>query len=342
MVATLGELSGNSMRPSSTYAGDVSGGKTSRPDLSLLSDWCDKYIGTRPRQVLFRKGHLSVVVGLQMIDGRLVVVKMRPPDDRIAGCVAVQRHLFEHGFPCPQPLAGPWPLGDATATAEALVPGGSALESAADVHSQLAALLADLVRMAPSPSEVPSLEPPPPWVGWAHSEPGIWPRPDDLDLSLNDHPGPRWIDETAARIRDRLARVDAHPVVGHLDWESHNIRRLGDQSYLVDDWDSVGSLCEMAIAGAAATVYPSSHDGSVVGATIEQTDAFLRSYQRVRGASWRPEQEQVCWAAGLWVITYNAKKETLGGGKGYIRHLRVEVQDRLHRAGVSPAFLRAL
>jgi Ser/Thr protein kinase RdoA (MazF antagonist) len=286
-----------------------------------------------PERVLFQRGHLSVVLGIQMRDGRQVVVKLRPPDDRIAGCVAVQRHLYERGFPCPRPLAGPSPLKDLTATAEVLMPDGSPLRDAGDAHSRLAALLADLVRLAPAPSQVPSLEPTPPWVGWAHLRAGIWPLPDDLDLDLDDHPGPEWIDEAGARVRTRLTRVDAPRVVGHLDWESHNIRWLGDEPHVVDDWDSVGVLCEPAIVGATATVYPSSPDGRIIAATVEQTDAFLRSYERARGRTWSPEEEQVCWAAGLWVITYNAKKETLGGGTGYVDHLSVEVKERLDRAG---------
>ena len=311
-------------------------------DADLLRRWCDRWVGAEPARVLFRKGHLSVVVGLELRDGRQVVVKVRPPDDRIAGCVAVQRHLYERGFPCPRPVAGPSPLGGAMATAEALVPDGRALEEGAGAHPRLAALLADLVRLAPAPSRVPSLEPAPPWVGWAHCERGIWPRPDDLDVDLDDHPGPAWIDDTAARVRERLARVDAPLVVGHLDWEAHNIRWLDGAPYVVDDWDSVGVLCEPAIAGAAAAVYPSSGDGRVVAATVAQTDAFLRSYQLARGACWEPDEEQLCWAAGLWPLAFNAKKEivgrrtgkeTLGGSTGYADHLRCEAEERLRRAG---------
>src|SRR5258708_37215530 len=144
-------------------------------DPAPVRDWCARWLGAEPDRVLFRKGHLSAVVGLRLRDGRPVVLKVRPPAGRIAGCVAVQRHLFAHGFPCPEPLAGPAPLGDATATAEALVPGGRMLERAGDAHAALAALLADLVRLAPSPAGVPSLEPAPPWVGWAHGGPGTLP-----------------------------------------------------------------------------------------------------------------------------------------------------------------------
>jgi hypothetical protein len=303
-------------------------------DEAALHGWCVRWLGAAPADVLFRRGHLSVVFGLRLADGRQVVVKIRPAAERIAGCVAAQRYLFEAGFPCPRPLAGPAPLGDGSATAEELVPGGGALaEEAGDAHGLPAALLVDLVRLAPHPSVLPSLDPAPPWVGWAHGGPGIWPRPDDLDLDMNDHPGPPWIDETASRLRERLAVVDEPVVVGHLDWESHNIRWRGHTPLAVDDWDSVATMCEPAVAGAAATVYPSSPDGRIVAATVDQTGAFLDSYQRVRGTRWPPRVLEVCWAAGLWVLTYNAKKETLGGGGGYVAHLRREIEERLRRSG---------
>lgn len=311
-------------------------------DGALLRGWCTLWLGAEPEKVLFQKGHLSAVVGLRLRNGAQVVVKVRPSEGRIAGCVAVQRHLSERGFPCPRPLAGPAPLGNDVATAEALEAEGGYHERPGEAHGQLASLLAELVRLAPSPAQVPSLEPAPPWVGWAHGGRGLWPAPDDLDLDLNEHPGPAWIDDMAARLRQRLARDAAAPVVGHVDWESHNIRWLDGAPHVVDDWDSVAALPEPAIAGAAAAVYPASANGRVVAATIAETEAFLRAYQRARGP-WGPGDEQVCWTAGLWVMTYNAKKEivgrrtgrkTLGGWTGYAEHCKREARNRLGRAGL--------
>jgi hypothetical protein len=73
------------------------------PDDEFLAEWCDRYLGARPARVLFRAGHLSEVTGAELADGRQVVVKTRPADPRIAGCVAVQQHLARAGFPCPAP-----------------------------------------------------------------------------------------------------------------------------------------------------------------------------------------------------------------------------------------------
>ena len=97
------------------------------PDGEFLAEWCERYLGARPARVLFRAGHLSEVTGAELVDGRQVVVKTRPADPRIAGCVAVQQHLARSGFPCPAPLTAPVQVGGLTITAEVLLPGGSQL-----------------------------------------------------------------------------------------------------------------------------------------------------------------------------------------------------------------------
>jgi hypothetical protein len=81
------------------------------PDLgsAAVDDWCRRWLGAG--EVLFTAGHLARVVGVRLTDGREVVVKVRPAAGRLAGCTDVQRALWEAGFPCPRPLAGPRPAG---------------------------------------------------------------------------------------------------------------------------------------------------------------------------------------------------------------------------------------
>lgn len=290
-------------------------------------------MGAVPRRLMFERGHISRVIGAVLADGRLVVIKVRPFAARISGCIAVQRHLFSNGFPCPEPLAGPEPFGEDIATAEAYVHGGVALAANGRNAALFAGLLVDLMNKVPSLSAVPSLEPAPPWVGWNHDARGTWPHPDDLDIDLNEG-APLWIDSLGSRLRARLSGFTAPPCVGHVDWESHNIRWERTTPLVVDDWDSVAALYEHAIAGAASAVFPSSPDGQVVAATINQTQTFLDEYQAARGVHWSAEEQEICWAAGLWVVAYNAKKETLGGGSGYLSHLEHEASERMRRAGI--------
>jgi hypothetical protein len=159
----------------------------------------------------------------------------------------------------------------------------------------------------------------------------VWPAPDDLDHDLNGHAGPDWVDDTAARLRARLAETASSGVIGHIDWEAQNLDWDGGTPVLVHDWDSLAIRPEAAIAGAAAAVFPC-HGTTTVAATVEQTAAFLDAYREARSAAWTETDEQVAWSAGLWVLTFNAKKESLGGGTGYLAHLEPELPERLARA----------
>jgi hypothetical protein len=297
-----------------------------------LAVWCQRWLGAQPTSVLFAVAHLSSVTGLRLADGREVVVKVRPPAARIQACVDVQHHLWTVGFPCPEPLAGPHPLGPMTATVEAFVPGGTRLEPGADSIRLCAAALAELVHHAPSVASLPSLAPPPAWVFWDHDQPGTWPLPDDRDADLNSPPQPTWLDEVGHRVRHRLAQRQQPSVVGHSDWEAPNLRWIDRRLHVVHDWDSVVSRPEAAIAGVAAAVCPACSEPGV--ATLEECAVFLRAYEQARGQSWSVDERQVCWAAGLWISAYNAKKATLvGDGGAVLERLAQEAAARLRLAG---------
>ncbi len=162
-------------------------------DLTHLAQWCAEYLGSPPAGELFRSGYLSAVIGLRLADNREVVVKVRPDSPRIAACVEVQRRLFESGYPCPEPLTGATPFGDDIATAEAYVPGGAVLPSAGHSARPFAEAFARLVKLAPRPAEVPTLDPPPSWAAWNHAQDGLWPHPEDPEINLNKVAGPAWI-----------------------------------------------------------------------------------------------------------------------------------------------------
>lgn len=298
-----------------------------------LDDWCEQWLGARPTGILFRARHLSSVTGLRLADGRAVVVKTRPPAERIRGCVEVQRRLWRAGFPCPEPLVGPVGLGALVATAEAFVPGGTQLEPTADSPRLFAEALAQVIRLAPPVDAVPSLAPTPPWVGWNHDQPGTWPRPDDRDADLNASTGPAWLDDVGRRVRRRLQGYSGPAIVGHADWESQNLRWLGRRLHVVHDWDSVVSLPEPAIVGAAAAVFPAT-GGPDEAASLEESAAFLAAYEDAHGRAWSADEREVCWAAGLWVRAFNDRKEAVDGPDGPAqRRLLGEAEQRLTLAG---------
>ncbi|MFN8515965.1 MAG: hypothetical protein U0232_28970 [Thermomicrobiales bacterium] len=297
-----------------------------------LAAWCRRRLGAEPVSLLFESQHLSVVRGLQLADGRQVVVKARPPDERIAACVQVQHHLWASGFPCPEVLVGPAPLGALVATAEAYIPGGTTLPPGPDAPRLYAAALAASVALAPPPTALPTLAPPPAWVWWDHDQPGIWPIADDTDANLNAQPGPAWLDGAAQRVRQRLARCDHPAVVGHADWWSENLRWHGQHLHAVHDWDSVASQPEAALAGAASAVYLASYNPETIP-NVAETAAFLDAYEQARGHHWTADEREICWAAGLWQRSFDAKKEFVArSNRALLDRLAAEVDERLQMA----------
>ncbi len=313
---------------------DHVGGVKFRAAVSIdaIGAWCRAELGAAPVGELFRTGYLSLVVGLRLEDGREVVIKLRPAAVRLAGCFEVHRRLHEAGFPCPQPLAGPLALAGFTATAESYLPGGDRFPPSGRAAEPFASALAALVAAAPAAPDVPSLAPNPPWTAWNHSEGGLWPMPDDRDIDLNSVGGPDWVDLAGRAARDRLRRTPPRPaVVGHGDWYTDNIRWAGSELHAVHDWDSLIVDSEPAVAGLAAAVYPAVHAGSE--ATVDETAAFLDAYADARGRSFSATELEECWAAGLWIRSFDAKKQFTT--EACIRSLTgAEVQERARRAGV--------
>jgi Ser/Thr protein kinase RdoA (MazF antagonist) len=298
-----------------------------------LADWCARWLGAAPAAELFATGNLSAVTGLRLTDGREVVVKVRPPGTRLTGCAAVHRALWAAGFPCPEPLVDLQPLDGQAATAEVLMPDDGKQPPDRDLAVLSAAALARLVELAPDPDSIPSLAPSPSWTGWDHTEPGLWPTPDDFDVDLNSRPGPRWLDRVAAAVRDHLGGHAGQPVIGHGDWHPDNLVWHGARLMAVHDWDSVICQPEPAIAGLAAASFLGL--GATTGlATIDDSAAFLDAYVGARGRPWTPAERAASWAAGLWQRAFDAKLQSVGGGDPEQVLTQAEAAARLRLAGL--------
>lgn len=81
------------------------------------------------------------------------------------------------------------------------------------------------------------------------------------------------------------------------------------------------------MAGLAAAVWPAT-GAPGEAATVEQTDQFLAAYEQARGRPWTPAERQACWAAGLSVWAFNAKKQHMAGGVPDLDRLAAEVPER--------------
>jgi hypothetical protein len=277
-----------------------------------LDGWCRKHLGAGVDSVLFSDGFLSTVLGVRLTSGIDVVVKIRGRAERLRGCAAVQRALYERGFPCPEPLVNLQAMAGFVASAEAIVPGGGPYPSSGRSPSPFAAALAKLVALAPQPSEIPSLQPLPSWTSPDFCATGLWPAPDEVDIDLNAVDTPTWIDEAGRSARTRLAASASPIVIGHGDFYTDNLRWIGDDLLAVWDWDSAIAASEPMIAGMAAAIYPKSNAGS--DASVQESEAFLDAYQAERGRFSNDELSEA-WAAGLWTRAIDAKLQSAIQGR---------------------------
>jgi len=299
-------------------------------DPARLVQWCVEHLGSPPANEIFKSGYLSAVIGLRLADDREVVVKVRPDSPRVAACAEVQGRMFLAGYPCPEPLVGPAPFGGDVATAEAYVPGGAMLPSADHAARAFAEAFAWLIRLAPGPAEVPTLDPAPSWAAWNHSGGGLWPRPEEADVDLNEVAGPQWINDAGRCARDRLRASESAAVIGHCDWLAGNLRWSGDELLVVHDWDSMTADSEAVLAGFAAALYSTVSADEL--ATVEDTERFLVAYCHARGREFGADELERSWAAGVWTRAYDAMYQHTAG-QPIFSLSENEARERLRRAG---------
>ena len=297
----------------------------------VLGEWCERWLGSAISEVLFETGSLSAVTGVRLADSREVVVKVRRCVPRLYAAYLVQRHVRRCGYPAPEPLVPPVPVGAADcASAEQLVGGGDIGARGRADAKRSAEALAWLLRITPAIAEVGDLSPAPPWVAWDHAGPGLWPVPDGRPEGPSTVAGPDWLDEAGLRARERLGRYRAPRVIGHGDWHADNVRWSGTELLVVHDWDSVVCQPEAVIAGLAAAIFPAS-DAGWQPATITESEEFLDAYLRARSGPWAQDDIQAFWAATVWTRAFDAKEESANGPVMSLS--QAEALDRLARAG---------
>jgi hypothetical protein len=204
------------------------------------------------------------------------------------------------------------------------------LPSADQATRAFAEAFARLIRLAPRPGEVSTLDPAPSWAAWDHAGDGLWPCPEDRDVNLNEVAGPEWIDGAGRRARDRLRASGSEAVIGHCDWLAGDLRWSGDALLVVHDWDSMIADSEAVLVGFAAALYSTVSAREL--ATVGDTERFLLAYCYARGREFSADELERSWAAGVWTRVYDAKYQHAVGAP--ITSLSEnEARERLSRTG---------
>ncbi len=292
---------------------------------AFLSAYAQKHLGSPIREVRFRAGRIDAVWGVELDDGRAVVIKghRAPVDagtntdadadaDANAAIVAArdaQRFLAAAGFPCPRPLSGPDEIDGRVLTAETLLAGEVPHGRDPATRRLLAMGLArhiDLLRdrtdlhhrVGPGPS-------------WCRYQNGPWPVPHDPIVNFDVTPeGYDWLDDYARGVCDQLlsCRDGAEVVVGHADWYAGNAAVRDGVLVGTFDWELVADT-EAVIAGFAAACYAASSTSGGGLSSPEEAAAFLLDYQTARGSGLDDLERRTASAATAWIIAFNARWE---------------------------------
>ena len=297
-----------------------------------LGSWCEDYLGAGLQACQLQSSHMSSVFAARLVDGRQVAVKVRADEDgRAAACVAAQLQLAAGGFPCAAPLTPVLVVEGMAVHAEEWRPGGVMMRGdAPGVARRFAELLGWLMQDL-SRVTVPPPLPNPYWLRWDHGGPGPWPAMDFLD-ERDQSLIPGFVVETVSRATRRLARAELPGVLGHADFETQNIRWLGDEPLAVHDWDSLAWMPEAVIVGAASGAFASAETPTL--APVESSAEFLFAYQQRTGRPFTQEETEVAWAASLWPAAHNARAEALFRQPPVAgAPLQSQARERLARAG---------
>lgn len=286
-------------------------GAVTLPELhTFLDAWVRDRLGSAIADVRFRAGRIDAVWGVELQDGRAVVIKAhRTPVDLDAAHATIdaQRALAAAGFPCPVPLAGPDEVDGRVLTAETLLVGARPDGRDPAIRRLLADGLArHLHILRARPDLVPRAGSGP---SWCRYQSGPWPVPHDTLVDFRSTlAGFEWLDAFGQRAADQILnnRETDKVVVGHADWYVGNTAVVDGLLVGTFDWELVADT-EAVMAGFAASCYAASPTGGGGLSTPEEVAAFLHDYEEVRGEPLSNREQRTAAAAASWILAFNAR-----------------------------------
>ena len=271
--------------------------------------FCENELEASPAALRFFRMSVGAVFGIELDDGREIVIKLhlrREALERLRSIQRVQRHLADAGFPCPRPIGEPRRLLDLHATTEELVGGGEERDAHEPaVRRVMAQTLARLIRMTDEIEQLDSLR-----GGWSVATPaGLWPEPHNVLFDFETSAaGAEWIDRLA-----HAAREHAHVgrlVAGHSDWAVKHFRFQNGRVHVIYDWDSLRLEPEPTLVAGAAVHFPYTDAFPVPPvASLEELRAFVDEYELERQSEFTPEERSTIWAEAVYALAYTARCE---------------------------------
>ena len=288
----------------------VFGAVTAKEIDAVLEGYVQQQLGCGIARIRFRAGRIDAVWGVDLDDGRAVVIKThRPPADPEPLRVVADalRLLSAADFPCPTPLSGPDHVDGHVVTMQTLL-GGDVTDGRDPVNRPLLArgLAEHIEVLRHHPGLVSRAGSGP---SWCRYQAGLWPVPHDPLVDFRrTPPGYAWLDRFGRRAADQILghrHADA-VVVGHADWYAGNTTVAEGKLVGTFDWELVADT-EAVIAGFAAACYGQRGTSAGGLSTPEQVANFMRDYDAARAQPLTEDERRTAAAAAAWICAFNAR-----------------------------------
>jgi Ser/Thr protein kinase RdoA (MazF antagonist) len=286
---------------------------------AIIELFCRETLGVPVRGTLFRRTSVGVVFGVELEDGRRVVVKAHQPrqsSEFLRVVYETQTRLAQLRFPCPRPLAEPAPLGNGFATVEEWIEDGVFVDAHdPTIRAAMGQALARLIELTRPLGQPPGLRNA--WSLWEGDD--LWPA--DAHSPIFDFrataDGAEWIDSIAC---DAKAGIPAggEELIMHSDWSSKHFRfDAAGEITVIYDWDSLALETEVQALGTAAATFTANFDLDVfLAPTPNEVASFIEDYSAARGAPLSIDDVRAAHAVAGYLVAYTARCEHALGKRG--------------------------
>ncbi len=295
-------------------------------DAEGVASWyervCVAALRSPPTRGLFFGASAGCVAGVELADGRQVVIKAYQPRwrlDALQAVSAAQQRLSDAGFACPVPVLPPLRFEDVTASIDFFLPDPGMRLLDMDEMSDSAGSLAQAISILRDQDARP-------WIN-AHAmdrpSGSLYPIPHNplFDFTLKAEEA-AWIDELATAALDAQDQDDTPPQMLHGDWSARNIRIVDHRLVASYDWDSLGAFRESRGVGIAAATWRSNGErGDPPAPDSDEINDYLEAYVQAAGGPQGRQWRTAAMGSALYTLAYTARCEH-----------SLEAQDAHHQA----------
>jgi len=280
----------------------------------VMNEFCRTHLGSKIGGYLFYGSSIGSTHGVQLEDGRALVIKVRPPPETnpylsfdrasLESICRVMSWLADLDYPCPRSILGPTPLSKGLATVEEFLDQGRRGNGFDPLCRQVIARgLAKLIDLLRSFDETVSC------LKHFQRAASLYPQPHSKLFDFNKTAvGAEWIDAFAERARMAEAH-ESEAILGHADWRVEHLRFQNGRIVATYDWDSLAFRPETELVAISAHGFTSDWtlDGARRIPTADDIRAYVADYETARGRPFSKRERRSLFATCVYCIAYGAR-----------------------------------